>query len=109
MLLTSPISVYLLLIDKCFRTCQTMFNLTQYLEISPHGSTVLISFTTEGVHWYCLFAYIKLFVSVFSMTFWSRYDAVRNSGGPTDHWTKMKLRVSTIINQYIIYICIYII
>ncbi|KAF6041351.1 hypothetical protein EB796_000305 [Bugula neritina] len=27
------------------------------------------------------------------MTFWSRYDAVRNAAGPTDHWTKMKIRV----------------
>ncbi|XP_067934197.1 uncharacterized protein [Watersipora subatra] len=28
------------------------------------------------------------------MTFWSRYDAVRNASGPTDHWTKMKIRAS---------------
>lgn len=37
-------------------------------------------------------------MSVHSMTFWSRYDPVRQPKGNTDHWSKFRQRVSDIIS-----------
>ena len=35
-----------------------------------------------------------IFVLCYSMTFWSRYDPIRQPKGNTDHWSKCRQRVS---------------